>query len=396
MSQSMASAALTNYRDAAPAPIAAVGQSAQVLNVQEAAKPDFIDKWSRLASLASEPNPFLEPWYLLPSIENFAGGKAVHIFALYDGPELTGLAPLQSSNLYYKYPIPHQANFTHYNMFCGAPLVAKGCEQDFWRALLGHLDSKAGAALFYHLTALPAGGRVASALEQVCAGEDRMAAVVQSSERAMLRSDLSAEEYFNASLKNKRRKEMRRQKRRLEELGELTFTREDEPSGTAQWTQEFLALEEAGWKGEQGSALSNAGATRDLFVSAMQGAADAGRLERLTLRLDTKPIAMLANFITAPGSFSFKTAFDEEYYKFSPGVLLQQENLALLERDDVKWCDSCAASGHPMIEHIWREKRRMISVSIAIGSPLRRTLFAALLRAETHTPLSSDIRENCS
>ena len=92
---------------------------------------------------------------------------------------------------------------------------------------------------------------------------------------------------------------------------------------------------------------------------------------------------MLANFITPPGAFSFKTTFDERFARFSPGVLLQRENLDLLARGDIDWCDSCAAADHPMIERIWREKRAMVRVNVAIGGRLRRTLFRQMLRSET-------------
>jgi hypothetical protein len=91
---------------------------------------------------------------------------------------------------------------------------------------------------------------------------------------------------------------------------------------------------------------------------------------------------MLANFITAPGAFSFKTTFDEAYSRFSPGVLLQCENLLMLDRDDVAWTDSCAAQDHPMIDHIWRERRAVGRISIAIGGKLRRAAFARLLKFE--------------
>ena len=91
---------------------------------------------------------------------------------------------------------------------------------------------------------------------------------------------------------------------------------------------------------------------------------------------------MLANFISPPGSYSYKTAFDERYARFSPGVLLQRENLALLDRDGIDWCDSCAAADHPMIDHIWRERRLVGRLSIAIGGGLRRALFGQLVRAE--------------
>jgi hypothetical protein len=92
---------------------------------------------------------------------------------------------------------------------------------------------------------------------------------------------------------------------------------------------------------------------------------------------------MLASFLTPPGAFSFKTAFDERFARFSPGVLLQRENLAVLDRADVLWSDSCAAADHPMIDHIWRERRSIGRLSIGIGGPARQAVFRRLLRRET-------------
>ncbi|OYZ19261.1 MAG: hypothetical protein B7Y31_15060 [Novosphingobium sp. 16-62-11] len=122
--------------------------------------------------------------------------------------------------------------------------------------------------------------------------------------------------------------------------------------------------------------------TEALFRTSLEHAAALGKLERLTLALDDKPIAMLANFLTAPGSFSFKTAFDEAYSRFSPGVLLQRENLALLSRPDIQWCDSCAAPDHPMIDSLWTERRPIGRISVALGGKLRRTAFETLLALE--------------
>jgi hypothetical protein len=93
-------------------------------------------------------------------------------------------------------------------------------------------------------------------------------------------------------------------------------------------------------------------------------------------------LAMLVNFMCAPGSFSFKTAFDEDYARFSPGVLLQIENLALLEHPHIAWCDSCAAEGHPMIDSLWTGRRAVGRYSVAIGGSGRRAIFGALLKAE--------------
>ena len=92
---------------------------------------------------------------------------------------------------------------------------------------------------------------------------------------------------------------------------------------------------------------------------------------------------MLATFLTPPGAFSFKTAFDERYARLSPGVLLQIENLRMLENDGILWSDSCASADHPMIDHLWRERRGIGRLSIAIGGRLRRAAFRQFVRAET-------------
>ena len=198
----------------------------------------------------------------------------------------------------------------------------------------------------------------------------------------MLASDQSPQDYFEASMSGKKRKELRRQYTRLAELGALTFERRSDDAQLARWVEDFMALEHSGWKGTQGSALSSHQTTSRMFKEALFGAAARGRLERLTLSLDDEPIAMLANFITPPGAYSYKTAFDERYARYSPGVLVQRENLALLDNREIDWCDSCAAADHPMIDHIWRDRRAIGRLSVAIGAPLRRRLFRALAWAE--------------
>ncbi len=268
-------------------------------------------------------------------------------------------------------------------MFVGTPLVAVGFEAAFWRGLLEWCDARGGAPLFLHLAQVPSAGPLHDALARVLAEERRPAATVLREERAMLRSRLDPEEYLELSLSAKKRKELRRQHRRLAEEGALEVERSADVAGLDAWIDEFLALERAGWKGDAGSALACEATTERLFAEALKGAARRGRLERLAIRLDGAPLAMLASFLCPPGAFSFKTAFDERFARFSPGVLLQRENLRLLGRHDIAWADSCAAAGHPMIDHFWRERRTIARHNVAIGGTGRRLLFRALAAYET-------------
>ena len=345
--------------------------------------PGEIARWDALAQWASEPNPFHESWYLLPALRAFDPRGEVTLLCLEASGQLAGILPIVRTARYYGRPIPHIATWLHGNAFVGAPLVAQGFERAFWRELFAWCDSKAGGALFLHLAQVPADGPLRDALGQVLAEQDRPGTTVLHEERALLRSALAPEEYLEESLSGKKRKELRRQYRRLTEEGALTFDRTCGSEGLARWTEEFLVLERAGWKGEQGSALACEAGTADLFRAALAGAAERGRLERLAIRLDGRAIAMLATFLCPPGAFSFKTAFDEDFARFSPGVLLQRENLELLARPEIEWTDSCAAMDHPMIDHFWRERRTVARHNIAIGGKARRLLFGALAALET-------------
>jgi CelD/BcsL family acetyltransferase involved in cellulose biosynthesis len=342
----------------------------------------FRENWDRLALVAHEPNAFTERWYLQAALEALDADNLVKLVAIWSGRRLVGLMPVDARGGYARLPVRTTQNWLNHNAFLGTPLVAPGFERQFWRAIFKLLDENMPWSLFAHFTGIAIDGTVAGALEAECLASGRRHAIVHSEERALLERGLSPAEYLETTVRGKKRKELRRQQNRLAEEGELAFTRGHGAEGLDEWIDDFLALERSGWKGANGSALDCADGTRGLFRGALQGAAAAGKLELLDLRLDGRAIAMLVNFLTPPGAFSFKTAFDEDYARFSPGVLLQIENLALLEHDYIDWCDSCAAQDHPMIDSLWSGRRTIGRYSVAIGGRTKRAAFAALLAAE--------------
>jgi hypothetical protein len=88
----------------------------------------------------------------------------------------------------------------------------------------------------------------------------------------------------------------------------------------------------------------------------------------LALSLNGRTIAYKCNFLAGRGSFAFKIAFDEEYARYSPGVLLEYENIRLLhERAGVEWMDSCASPDRMMINQLWPERRTIQTVAVATG-----------------------------
>ncbi len=348
----------------------------------QAATPEFVESWRRLAGSAATPNPFGEHWLVMPSFEQFDRAGRIHLAMLVVDGVLVAVMPLQRTRDYHGHSLPHIGNWLHPNSFCGEPLIAADHAETFWSALLAWADRNWRPSLFLHIAALPADGAAVAALSRVCEGERRACKVVHRLRRASLRRGKSPEDHLVGILGKKRRKELLRKRRRLEESGSLVFTRTQGSDGLDSWIDQFLALEHAGWKGKEGSSLTSTRQTAAFFRASLQGAAGEGKLERLAFHIDGKPIAMLCNFITPPLAHSFKTAFDEALYKLSPGMLLQVENLALLDRDDIETTDSCAAAGHPMIEQIWDDRREIAAVSIPLGGRIRRGVGTMLTTIE--------------
>lgn len=104
-------------------------------------------------------------------------------------------------------------------------------------------------------------------------------------------------------------------------------------------------------------------------ISARSAAAyTRNRLQMFGLFLNGEPLAMKVNFLSDPGSFAFKIAYDERYAKYSPGVQLELENLRRLhESPDVEWMDSCAVPKHFMINRLWKERRTIQHLRVSTG-----------------------------
>lgn len=345
---------------------------------------DLAAAWDRLADEASEPNPFAERWCLQSALHLLDPDRHARLILVRDGSDgpLIGIMPIASATHYGRLPLRHVTGWAHPNHFHGAPLVRAGFERLFWSILLGWCDAAPWAQTLVHVPRLTGEGPLHRALVDMARGRGGAAEVVHREERALLESSLSPAEYWDDAVRAKKRKELRRQANRLSELGETGFRRWQPGEPVESWIDAFLDLEARGWKGAAGSALASHGDTEAWFRAILSAAADAGRLDMRALDLDGRPLAMLVNFLCPPGGFSFKTAFDEDYARFSPGVLLQQANLDLLDDPHISWVDSCAAPGHPMIDSVWRERRALVWVNVPLSGPVDRLRYAMLTRAE--------------
>lgn len=342
------------------------------------------EAWRGLAEVAAEANVFAEPWMVEAGLCHTNEGRNATLAFVHDaGGQLIGVAPMARMRGFGRAPISVAAAWGHPNAFLNSLLVARGHEIGFWLRLIPAIGRSPCTAPILTIDGLPAGGALHLGLVEACEQLSLPLGQEGAVTRAMLASEGDAETYWNESVRAKKRKELRRQWARLNEQGVLTTDHLASDGDAAAWIDEFLVLEASGWKGANGSALSSNPDTDGFFRSAMLAAQAAGQLELTALRIDGRAIAMLITLMSRGAGFSFKTAFNEDFARFSPGVLLQRESLSILTERRLDWIDSCAAQDHPMIDSLWRERRTVLSLALPLPGTTNRMVYTAAQAAKT-------------
>lgn len=131
-----------------------------------------------------------------------------------------------------------------------------------------------------------------------------------------------------ARLSSRFRKELRRHRRRLEEMGAVEFEVAQGADGIAERMQELLSVEGSGWKQEAQTAIISSPRTRCFYEELASWASERGMLRLFFLRLDGEAIAV--DFALEAGGvrYMLKGGFDARYASAAPGILLLQAGLA--------------------------------------------------------------------
>jgi hypothetical protein len=163
------------------------------------------------------------------------------------------------------------------------------------------------------------------------------------------------------------RKKLRQDWNRLSGLGAVDIVNERVPDAVRQAFEEFLALEAGSWKGSRGTALlcdeKDAGFVRRL----VSGLAEQGEASVALLRVDGVAIAAQVLMYCGPMAYTWKTAFNSDYAKYSPGALLIDKiTEEIFATPGIDAIDSCSAEGSFMAQ-LWTGRRKMVDLLIDVG-----------------------------
>jgi CelD/BcsL family acetyltransferase involved in cellulose biosynthesis len=333
---------------------------------------NHVDAWQDLADNAMEANVFYEPWLLRPALQKLNRGTPLRLVFVYEAgagisgrQRLCGFFPLELDQRFRKSPVRAWRLWKHLYCFLCTPLIRAERARETLAALLQWAGAD-GSAHIVDFSHIRGDGPFHDVLLSHVKEAGTMRCVTNRFVRALWKAGRDLEDYMQNTLSTGVRKEYRRQRKRLAELGRLEFRTLQEGREVDAWLQEFLGLEASGWKSREGQAMALNDSDRAFVCTAAQLGFARGQMRLHGLFLDGRPVAMLLCFLAGSGGFAFKIAYDEALAKYSPGVQMMLDILACMHSDSrLSWMDSCAEPDHPMINRLWTDQKVIESVLVS-------------------------------
>ena len=250
----------------------------------------------------------------------------------------------------------------------GTPLVdAEGAGEimDHFLEALGREEMRLPSVLV--LPDIRLNGPFAQMARAIAMSRNLPVDVTNEQARPMLESLKDGETYLKDSIKSSHMREMRRQWGHLAKLGAATYQVARQPGDIRMRMEEFLLLEASGWKGKKRTAMLSDRLRAAFAREAVNNLAEIDAARIHTIDIDGKAIASMIVLIMNGEAYTWKTAFNEDYARYSPGKLLTAQ-LTDWHLDDanIVRTDSCAVADHPIMSRLWQEREAMGTLLIGL------------------------------
>jgi CelD/BcsL family acetyltransferase involved in cellulose biosynthesis len=174
-------------------------------------------------------------------------------------------------------------------------------------------------------------------------------------------------------LSGERRRKMRQGWKRLSSLGavEVVFTKD--PDAIAEPLETFLELEHKSWKGANGTALLCNDTDAAFIRVLVRRLSEKGQAAIEALTLDGRTIATQVILRSGSMAYTWKTAYDHNYSRYSPGLLLVDKlTERVAERPEIAGIDSCSMERSFMAD-LWSARQPVADLLVDSRSGLSLT-----------------------
>jgi CelD/BcsL family acetyltransferase involved in cellulose biosynthesis len=323
-------------------------------------KEDIGPHWDDLVKRASS-NVFMNPAALRAARDtNFAGIETLLAWEEGAGPrKLVGIWALQVRKVAPLWPRVLEALPYNY-AFLSSPVVDPAFVDEVIPGFFAAIENSPSLPKIVSLKSFDAESPSYPSMLKVLANNGIAPLMLTETARPFVTRE------FGVKRSGSTRKKLRQDWNRLSALGVVDVVNDRTLDGARQAFECFLALEQASWKGARGTALlsdaHDAAFVRQLFqnLAARQNASVA------LLRVDGEAVAAQVLMYCGATAYTWKTAFDAKYSKYSPGTLLiDRITDELFAGPDILAINSCAAEESFMAQ-LWAGRRSMVDMLVHV------------------------------
>lgn len=311
----------------------------------------IVDEWNDLAQRSADDNAYYTPSYAVPLLRYVLPTQDVRFATVRLYGRLVAFMPfIVAGRVASLFNGPSSAWSSLYTFTC-TPLLDRDCPNDAAAALIDLISTVHQGE--WKIPAINIKGAAGDALVTALTRLRAPWAHEFMFDRATLRPTRSFDDHMRETVSPKRRRDLDRNRRRLEKVGTVEHKVFKTGDGLKNAIESFLTLEARGWKGEKGTALACSQSTAEFARQAFNDRANSGSRRADVLLLDGSPIAVNLTIIAGKTGFTAKCAYDENYSSYCPGLLLEVEFLRQYLTE--KWADQIdgGTAGNHVIDGLW-------------------------------------------
>ena len=333
---------------------------------------EIAGQWDALAARAAV-NVFMSPVALnAASATKFA---KVHVLRAWDRSEprqLVGLWAFEERGLFPLWPAFMAAPPYDY-AFVSTPVVDPAVMDDVIAAFFDAIERDPALPNVIRLKFLDAESEAYRAIQRALSRRASRTLALSERERPFLAGESEMKRSGST------RKKLRQDWNRLSALGSADVVNDRTSVAVHDAFEVFLALEAGSWKGAHGTALLSDAKDAAFARRLISDLAAQGNASVALLRVDGRAIAAQVLLYCGTMAYTWKTAFDAEYAKYSPGALLVDKVTEdLFAARGVTAIESCSPEKGFMAQ-LWSGRRATVDLLVDVGA--RRSLNFALAAA---------------
>ena len=322
---------------------------------------DVAAAWADLAGRAAS-NVFMEPTAL--RVAEATGFADVRMLLAWDDAatprRLVGLWALQVKRIASFWPSVLDSRPFNY-AFLSTPVIDPAYVDDVMPAMLAAVQHDSELPKVLHLHSFEQETPCFAALQRELTKQGGAQRILDETNRPYATRDEGVKKSGST------RKKLRQDWNRLSALGAVDVVNDRTPVRVREAFEAFLKLEQASWKGARGTALLCDDADASFVRELVAKLAAEGRASVALLRVDGKAIATQVVMYSGRTAYTWKTAFDAEYARYSPGMLLVDKVTEQLFADPaIESIDSCSYEDGFMAK-LWTARRKMVEMLVHVG-----------------------------